>query len=365
MPIQDEIVMPSFEPLAVALEPVQNLFHSLVLLVKSEHLSGLGDWVARTNAALTAEERERHALVVIGFHYAVRPSEHWSSFPAYLDYLSALSPTALRDRMLEVYARFGKCQGADCPPVDWDAVLTSPESYLDFLGEHFSSSVIDRDLETRAYAYVVDPPAMQALIVSHMREMWERFLEPEWERVSPMLSESVAAFQQIDFAAIERLDAARLVTGQELKDVHWEEMLAQATRVTFVPSAHIGPYIGKVWGDDESLWLLFGARLPEGTHVHAPDLSRNEILTRLSALSDDTRLQILRLVADEGEKSSQDIMTRLALSQSSASRHLQQLSAVGYLSERRCNGAKCYALNARRIEDTLRAVALFLLDADL
>jgi DNA-binding transcriptional ArsR family regulator len=107
--------------------------------------------------------------------------------------------------------------------------------------------------------------------------------------------------------------------------------------------------------------VLFGARVPEGAQIHAPDLSRAEILVRLNALADDTRLRILKLISEGGELRSQEIMTRLELSQSAASRHLTQLSATGYLDERRCEGAKCYALNPRRIKDTLRAISAFLL----
>jgi DNA-binding MarR family transcriptional regulator len=70
----------------------------------------------------------------------------------------------------------------------------------------------------------------------------------------------------------------------------------------------------------------------------------------------------LKLVAEAGELRSQDIINRLELSQSAASRHLQQLSATGYLTERRCEGAKCYRLNSERIENTLRAVSAFLAD---
>ena len=45
-------------------------------------------------------------------------------------------------------------------------------------------------------------------------------------------------------------------------------------------------------------------------------------------------------------------MQGLDLSQSAASRHLKQLSATGYLLERRFSGAKCYKLNPQRIRDT-------------
>jgi DNA-binding transcriptional ArsR family regulator len=90
-------------------------------------------------------------------------------------------------------------------------------------------------------------------------------------------------------------------------------------------------------------------------------LSRNEILVRLGALADDNRLRILKFISDSGEQRSQDIIKALEMSQSAASRHLTQLSATGYLFERRCEGAKCYQLNPERVAETLQALAHFLL----
>jgi len=176
-----------------------------------------------------------------------------------------------------------------------------------------------------------------------------------------MLQDAVRAFAGTDFSAMNRGQAAKYVTGQNLKENHWDLDAEQAEQIIFVPSAHVGPYLGK-FNNKNALGIIFGARLPKDTQIHAPDLSRGEITVRLSALADDTRLNILKLLATEGELRSQDVMEKLQMSQSAASRHLKQLSATGYLTERRCSGAKCYNINATRIEDTLQAVAAFLLN---
>jgi DNA-binding transcriptional ArsR family regulator len=202
----------------------------------------------------------------------------------------------------------------------------------------------------------VDPAAMQGLIVSHLRKMWDKYLAAEWRRVEPMLGDSVRAFEQVDFQNMSRLEAAHFVTGQGSDEEHWDKVFGFTERVIFIPSAHVGPYLGKLWAGNTAI-VIFGARLPEGTQIEAPDLSRAEILVRLGALADDTRLQVLRLVAEGGEQRSQDIMSRLDLSQSAVSRHLTQLSATGFLKQRRCNGAKCYRLDPERLENTLRAVS--------
>ncbi|MGZ9221696.1 MAG: ArsR/SmtB family transcription factor, partial [Anaerolineales bacterium] len=92
-----------------------------------------------------------------------------------------------------------------------------------------------------------------------------------------------------------------------------------------------------------------------------PELDRAEIVARLSALADDTRLHILQMIGEKGQMRSQEIMEAINLSQPSVSRYLSQLTATGYLQERRESGAKVYILNTDRIEKTFKAVNAFLL----
>ena len=200
---------------------------------------------------------------------------------------------------------------------------------------------------------------MHKMITSHLQHMWDAYLAEEWNRVEPILADAVLAFEQTDLEHMDKLEALRYVSGQTVDESHWRSALEKSERVAFIPSAHVGSFLGKVFFDG-TVGVLFGARLPEGVPFDAPDLSRAEILTRLGALADDTRLRILRLVAEEGEKRSQEIMQRLELSQSATSRHLNQLSATGYLQARRCAGANCYQINGLRIEDTLRSLSLYL-----
>jgi DNA-binding transcriptional ArsR family regulator len=204
---------------------------------------------------------------------------------------------------------------------------------------------------------------MKQLIVGHMRWLWSNHLESEWSRVRPLLEESVRAFNKVDISTLSRIEAARLITGQELEDSKWEELLEQAETVTFIPNAHIGPYIHKSHetSSHDTLYVYFGARQPEGIEDRIPELDRTEIVARISALADDTRLQILQMIAERGEMRSQEIIEEINLSQPSVSRYLSQLTAAGYLQERRANGAKIYILNKDRIEKTLKAVHAFLL----
>src|SRR5262249_37308229 len=154
-------------------------------------------------------------------------------------------------------------------------------------------------------------------------------------------------------------EAIRAVVGRDLR-THWGRVMDRIEHVIFVPSAHTGPYVTK-FTTGNTLRLVFGARLPKGFQATGSSaLSRSELLVRLNALADDTRLRILELLAYKGELCAQDIITLLDLSQSSVSRHLSQLSASGFINERRREVAKCYSLNPERLQDTTRALTQLL-----
>jgi DNA-binding transcriptional ArsR family regulator len=362
--IQDFITPPAIRQVQVKLEPAHNAIYSLSLLSRSDELSGLSEWVTRTASHLSPQEKARHRLVMIGLHYAVVPLKSWSSFPEFLDNLAHAPAETVRDKLLDAYINL-PCEDAPMPQNEQEiqSVLTtalqSPENYLKFLFERFDQNFVDKELERQAYEYVMNPHAMQELIINHLNAMWEKYLSKEWQDVQSMLLDSVVAFQQIDFTKMTKMEAARSITGHEYNEEKLEWNIASAEQVVFVPNAHTGPYLGFIHGGG-TLWVLFGARLPKDVRFDAPDLSRAEILVRLNALADDSRLRILKHIARNGEISSQDIIQDLDLSQSTASRHLTQLSATGYLHERRCDGAKCYSLNREKLDETLQAISSYL-----
>lgn len=348
----------------VSLEPVHNLLYSLVLLYKEEFMPGLGEWVVRTKDAMTLEERQRHRLVIGGLLHAFVPDTSWQSFAGFADHLATLRPETLQDRLLTVYSS-SYCCGVDERttdrrfPRDKAEILSSTDRYLAFLCDRFGAESIDHDLEAQAYRYVIDPPAMQTLIVNHLRSMWDRYLAAEWSRVRTMLDDSVKAFRPMNLGSLPRLELVKTVADRDLPNPQWSRMVEDANRVVLVPNAHVGPYLGKLYTAN-ALVVVFGARHPEGACGEVPDLTRTEIVTRLNALADDNRLRILRLVAERGEVRSAEVMERLDISQSCTSRHLTQLTANGYLVERRWESGKCYSLNPTRIEETLRAISRFL-----
>jgi ArsR family transcriptional regulator len=285
------------------------------------------------------------------------------SFEAYLDNLDRTLPSTFRDRLLTAYSQVCMTEESKSDmgkPVNWDEILSSVDSYVSFLRHRFGEELTDVDVESAAYQYVIDPAALKQLVTGHIRWFWKNHLQAEWNRVRPMLEETAKAFNQIDVSNMTRLELVQFVTGKEYTEAKWGNALESAKELVFIPSAHFGPYIRSDKVRD-NFYIYFGAHLPEGSEVHIPELDRAEIVARLSALADDTRLNILQMIAENGQMRSQEIMETINLSQPSISRYLTQLTATGYLQERRENGAKVYILNQDRIEKTLKAVHAFLL----
>src|SRR5258706_1707005 len=363
MPFALELEKTQIETSLVMLEPALNAFGTMLLVSIREDDPGIHEWVTKPRAALSTEDQFRHKLVTIGFHYSVQPRVPGATFENYLAGLDSTPPSAFRQRLLDAYSEIcmtNESQKDIGKPVDWDDILSSATNYVSFLKYRFGEEHVDEEVETRAYEYVIDPAALKQLITGHMRWFWKNYLQAEWNRVRPMLEETARAFNQVDVSNMSRLELVEFVTGKEYSESKWGDEFKNAKALIFIPNAHFGPYIRAAKIQD-SFYIYFGAHLPEGSEVHIPELDRAEIVSRLSALADDTRLNILQMIAEHGQMRSQEIMEAINLSQPSISRYLTQLTATGYLQERRESGAKVYVLNQDRIEKTLKAVHAFLI----
>src|SRR5579875_3831343 len=91
------------ERLQIALMPVYNALNSLALLCGAGQQPGLNVWVERSAQRLTAEQRQRHKLILRGLRdvlVAGVPAASFSDFAAYLEALAGADPEELRDRAL-------------------------------------------------------------------------------------------------------------------------------------------------------------------------------------------------------------------------------------------------------------------------
>jgi DNA-binding transcriptional ArsR family regulator len=355
------IYNPQTVSVQVALEPAINNFNSLSTLSSIRHLSGLPTWVMETASDLPNRTRQVNDLLFEGLWKAIWPQRSWPSFTDYIDALEAEDPIVLRNRSL----------AWDLPGADPEqslaerlALLDDAEAFLDYLRNYFAAKkydehALDMDLYREVHALLNDPVGMQRLVVDHMRLMWKTVLEPEWRRVLPELTQTVAAHSERDYKGLTPLEVIRQVTGRDMSGAGWTDW---GTTLIFVPSAHQGPYLSRYDSPDgRTNWIIFGARPPQDFTTGARVPTRTELTMRFAPLSDDTSLQIVELLKRHGELGAQEIIKLLGLSQPKASRHLRQLSATGYVAERRYDGAaKLYRLNVDQFEDTIQGLRRFL-----
>lgn len=347
------------------LAPALSAYESIRELTEVERLSGFGGWVTQTFSSLPQERLDTNLLLcklAEPLLFMIMPPLGYADFPSYIDAIAARDPFAIRDAVVAEFAQYPKHD-----PGLWDSArgeltaerLVSDEAaFVDFFGAMCAHVQIGEALLHQGYRLISNPVRFQAALVEHLRYMWYEHLAVEWRRIEPMLRESVAAFERLDFPNLTAYEAIRAVTTRDLRGM-MDEKLTNIDALVFVPSAHIGPYIVRIH-IGAALYVIFGARQPRGVEIASSALSRSELLTRLNALADDTRLRILELLTQHEELCAQDIIEMTELSQSSISRHLSQLSANGLITERRRDVSKCYSLNTDRVMDTLRTLTNFL-----
>ena len=356
----DFALVPSHVQVEFALNPVPVVINSMLLLREQEVSSGLAPWVNDTAKRLTDEEKTDLDEIATAMVFIFSPNES-RSFPDFLAHLRLSEPEFFRNA-------FTRWMMKEPNFTHFDEIMQSEETFLQFVRESYGedpdedSSLITTEKYRHFYAQLQQPDQLQERVIKTISGLWDKYLKPEWERSKASLLQSTQAFSQLDFSGMSAYEAIENVTGRNLRS---NEKLARSidrvTRIVFMPSPHLGPYISWITAGDESeLVLLYGARIPRGTPSRSAELSRSELLVRLSALADDTRLRILALLAQNEEMCAQDFINELDLSQSGASRHLRQLTASGFITERRRDIAKCYSLNPDRIEDTMQTLQRFL-----
>lgn len=334
-------------PISLALAPALSALNSLALLNAVADMPALDGWVAATAAALSEDERRANRLTLDTLGGALVFAGDWPDFPAYLADLTAQPPELLRDRAL---GRLVHAAAISAP----DELLADQDAFVAHLARHSADDVRDTGLLREAHALLCDPPRLRDVLVSHLSGMWERHLAAEWQRAFKGLDAELKGFAyHLRTSGETTLQNLRVFAGAELV----EAVTAQTgpvTQITFVPSPHTGRYVTRLYHDG-TLWLFFHAPRNFAVLGRQAPIGRKELLLRLEALADETRLRILELFAERDELTAQEIQDALGLTQSTASRQLRSLAL--YIVERRGEGAsKRYQLMPAQFDMTFRAL---------
>jgi ArsR family transcriptional regulator len=348
----DVALVPHTVNVRVLVAPVFNILNTMMLMNVVHARSGLSDFVVETTAAMP--EALRHDNEVVAHLLdIIEPSTFAQDLPSYLAALSTLDFGAHVRRALDSLCHKEKGSGLTA-----EQLLASKETYIKLVTQHYEAKgdEVDPALIGRIHDHLTQPDATRDFIIQHIQTLWERYLKDEWARVEPMVTEAVRVYEQLDLSDLTVLEAVQAITGRDMTG--FLDEIDEIDEIIFVPSVHCGPYVTRFEIGERRMGLVFGARLPEGVTVPSVELSLRDLHIQLNALADDTRLHILELLTHHRELCSADFQQMLNLSQSSASRHLRQLVASGFIDERRRDLNKYFSLNTRRIHETSAALKI-------
>jgi len=205
---------------------------------------------------------------------------------------------------------------------------------------------------------VLEQPHLFLAWVSELiSDYFERAFVKEWERIEPLLADCVAeARRRIAseglYEALPSL-SARLrgdprrseILIEEVEDSTWT--LHGDDLLVLAPSVYAWPNL--LIRLDDRPW-------PKGIIYPAPFLADRtveplppaELLRLLRALGDNTRLSVLRLIA-ERPRSTQELAPLVGVSEATLSRHLRLLTQTGVLRRRRDGRFVVYSLHRERL----------------
>lgn len=90
--------------------------------------------------------------------------------------------------------------------------------------------------------------------------------------------------------------------------------------------------------------------------IREPEKGREDTIGALKALSDETRYQILMLLAKHGSVNGQDIARKLKLAPSTVSHHMTELKERGLITEEPVRTAKYYGISKNVVQTLLKTV---------
>lgn len=340
-----------------------NLISILSLLYRAVPGSELDPWLVTTRRALAPDLKENVDLLhgfsgrqlyyveepVMRFH-PLRADHLAATFDDLMSFLERQPPNAFQDMAASALARVHRDLGR--PPLALE--LASAASWRQALDPALTTTYPDDIVPL-----ILDPVQLKDRTLRLFRDLWQGGYAAEYAAALPTLNEAA----RLGAGTADRgfgLAFADLTGSRPPGSLI--ALLAEAERVVFCPSPHIGSFISYIHYPP-ALMIFYDAqglinRVNSGIVTPPVELAAgaargrlaaDDLIEPLRALADPTRLRILDVLA-EGELYAQEIVNRLGIAQSAVSRHLAQLERSGVVAVRAKRGMKYYAINPGQLD---------------
>ena len=214
-----------------------------------------------------------------------------------------------------------------------------------------------------------DPVELAERFADMVGAYWDEGFAEEWERIEPRLADVVSdAGARIAAEGLYaflrglslqlRVDAKREEFGIDVPHDHSVDVTDERP-LLLVPSVYVWPHVHVNCDEPWPLSVIYTA--PFMAEDSRPPLPSGELIGVLKALSDQTRLRALKLIA-ERPRSTQELAPLVGISEAGLSKHLRQLAGAGLVSSRRDGYYVLYSLVPERIEPLTDGLRRFLSD---
>jgi DNA-binding transcriptional ArsR family regulator len=334
------------EHVAFAVSPLLECVLSLHVLLGPRHHALQHEWVRRMRRLDPAlrKEVDRYGFVYrtqIPDAFLPAADDAAESFGDELERFRRLPPELL----LSALARPLHDHGGG--PVSHDAVLA-------------------RD-EPAAAALLDDPARFAGRLAAMLERYWDAAFPAEWERIEERLAGSIVeAGRTLATAGVwpvlGRLPAHCRVEPDRRRlriDLpHDHRVHAGADNpLLLVPSFFVWPHLRVSCDPPWPLAIVYTA--PVAAREAEPRIPQAELLRTLRAAADDTRLRVLKLIA-ERPRTTQELEPLVGLSRAGLSKSLHRLAEAGLVSPRREGYYVVYSLVPERVAALGPALADYL-----
>jgi DNA-binding transcriptional ArsR family regulator len=363
MTIRFTLSPPPEEHVAFAYSPLLEAVLSLHVLAEPKHHPVQHRWVRQASKLPAGLKREIEALEFAFRSYVPEfvfpgPTGGLAAFETELGRLSALP-----DELVAVeFSRPLRGGAATRDP----AALADPEVRREIA--RAAEALPD---PTRRLACLVldDPARLLTEFQQLLHAYWEHAFRTEWSRVEDSLADAVSAAGR-DIAA-RGLHAALAGVSAELRTAsangaatltlarsHDHEIRLEPGRhLVLVPSIYVWPHVRVNCDPPWPPGLVYPApAVREEGRVSIPP---SELLRVLRAVADDTRLRMLKVVA-ERPRSTQELAPLLHISEATCSKHLRVLAEAGVLASTRDGYYVLYSLDHARLLSLTPSISAFL-----
>lgn len=354
--IRIRLPVEALEHIAFAVSPLHECVLSLHVLLGPKHHALHHDWVRRMRALDPALRREIEALgFVVRWTLPdlglLTPDGVQQTFGEELAALRALTPGL---------ARAGLGRPIHDHGGEGDRAFERPG---------VRAAMIERAGEPAGLLYD-DPSAFAERFAAMLERYWESAFAAEWERIEPLLARSIVESGRVLAATgiwpvLGRLPA-RCRTDPErrelLVDVPHEHTIEVGADNPLVlsPSVFVWPHLLVSCDPPWPLSLVYAAH--DLARDAEPRIPPAELLRMLRAVADDTRLRILRLIA-ERPRTTQELGPLVGLSRAGLSKSLLRLAEAGLVVPRREGYYVVYSLAPERLDALAEALRGYLASA--